>query len=351
MSVTDDSADPIVSVLLEENIPALAQALGSGWDINRELRLSQYSSMTPVNLALCYDKQQLLDFLLERKADLNARIDPPIIWAIGNNCPLPILEKLIAHGARLDRVNQVGTNAYLAALYAKRFELLGEIFRLGLAIDADGGQALRSAAFARQFEAVKFFIEHGHDPNAHVPDMVFPDNPTAVSIAARNGDIEMVTYLVAHGADITLSNEYGDRPYTHALKAKHVELQEYLKAREPVEWHTDEYHLRRMAEHRVPPALIEFLRGTERRIALEGCYPKYIEFHTLAHVKEVAWQGDKLLDLLAEVDDFWETGYLVWSRRHSKVAHADYEHGHFTVLCTWQNFIAKPSKWISRLGS
>jgi uncharacterized protein len=347
--MAEDAPDPMVSLLREENIPALEQALASGWDIDRFLRLSQYSWMSPLNLALSEGRDKLLDFLIERKADLNPKQDPPLIWAIGNGCPMSTIEKLIARGARLDGINQVGTNAYLAALYANRFELLSEFFRLGLPIDADGGQAMRSAVFNRKLDAVKFFIEHGHDPNARTADMVHPDNPTAVAVAARNGDFEIVKYLVEQGADITLTNEYGDRPYTNALKAKHVELQEYLKAREPSEWHTEESHLRRMATYQVPPDLIQFLKSADRRIELEDCWPKYIEFHPLEHVKELTRKRSKVLDLLAEVDNYDETGYLVWSPRHGKVAHADIEHDQFTVLCTWKSFIAKPSKWIGRL--
>jgi hypothetical protein len=343
--------DPIISLLLAENIPALEAALETGWDINRAIRLSDVCSQTPVNLALSHRKARLLDFLLEHKPYLNPKIDPPLIWAIDNGWPMSTLEKLIAHGARLDGTNQVGTNAYQAAFYAKRFDLMPEIFRLGLSPAADGGATLRSAAFERQFEAVKFFVEHGVDVNARQPDMVFPNNPSTVAVAASNGDLAMVKYLVEHGADIGLTDQYGDRPYTHALQAKHAELADYLKSLEPAQWHTDAYHLRRIAAYAAPPALVEFLQRADRRIELENCYPKYIVFHTLQRVKEIDWQGRKLLDLLAEVDGFWESGYLAWSPHHKKLAHADYEHAEMTVLCSWNKFIANPSKWIGRLGS
>jgi ankyrin repeat protein len=349
--MSEVAQDPIISLLAEENIPALQAAVATGWDIDRAIRMSDISSETPVNFALSHGKERLLDFLLAHKPDLNPSYDPPLICAIGNGCPMSTLEKLIAHGARLDGTNQVGTNAYQAALYAGRFELLPEIFRLGLSPAADGGSSLRSAAFNRQFAAVKFLVEHGVDSNARRPDMVFPNNPSTVAVAARNGDFAMVKYLVEHGADITLTDEYGDRPYTEALKAKHAELADYLKSLEPAEWHTDTYHLRRIAPYKPPPTLVELLQRADRRIALEHCYPKFIVFHSLQHVKEINWKEHKLLDLLAEVDDFWESGYLVWSPHHKKVAHADYEHGQFTVLCSWTNFIANPSKWIGRLGS
>jgi hypothetical protein len=348
-STTNDEPHPLIGVLLEEDLQAIEQAIAAGWDINSYMRLDEYSQITAVNLALTHQKEKLLDFLLARKPDMNPSYDPPLIHAIYSGCSAKTLQKLVTHGARLDGVNQVGVNAYHAAIHMKQYDLLPEIYRLGLPLDADGAVALRSAAFNRQFEAVKFFVEHGIDVNARKPDMVHPDNPSTVAVAARNGDMEMVKYLVEHGADVMLTNEYGDRAYTSALAAEHYEVAEYLKGLEPPEWHTEAYHLRRIEGYALPSNLVDLLRSKERRIPLEGCYPKYIEFHPLEGVKELNWKGTRLLDLLAKVDDYWETGYLVWSPKHQKIAHADYEHDHFAVLCTWKNFIANPSKWIARL--
>lgn len=345
------ASDPFISVLLDEDFQAIERAIADGWDINSYMRVGEYSQVTAVNLALTHHKEKLLDFLLARKPHLNPSYDPPLIHAIYSGCSVNTMEKLIAHGARLDGVNQVGVNAYHAAIHMKRYDLLPEIYRLGLPLDADGAVALRSAAFNRQLEAVKFFVEHGIDVNARTPDMVHPDNPSTIAVAARNGDMEMVKYLVEHGADLTLTNEYGDRAYTSALAAEHYEVAEYLKGLEPLGWDSEAYHLRRVESYGPPPGLVELLRSKDRRIPLEGCYPKYIEFHPLEGVKELNWKGIRLLDLLAKVDDYWEIGYLVWSPKHQKVAHADYEHDQFTVLCTWRNFIAKPSKWIARLST
>jgi hypothetical protein len=223
--------------------------------------------------------------------------------------------------------------------------------RLGLSVQADGGTVLRSAVFERKFEVVCFLVERGYDVNMQRPDMVFPNGPSAVAIAARNGDMEMVRYLVKHGADVTLTDEYGHRAYTCAVQAGHLELQDYIQGLEPPEWHTEAHYLQRAEACSVPSELIEFVKQPNRRIELVsgGFHPKFIEFHPLAHLRETNWKGRKLLDLLSVVDNYWETGYLTWSPQHRKLGHADYEHNRFTVLCTWKNFIANPSKWIARL--
>jgi hypothetical protein len=35
----------------------------------------------------------------------------------------------------------------------------------------------------------------------------------------------MVHYLVEHGADVKIKDEYGDRPYSHAVAIRHGALQ------------------------------------------------------------------------------------------------------------------------------
>jgi len=339
------------TLLLAEDIPALERALHSGWDINRQIRTSDTWYSSPVNVALSHRKDRLLNFLLDHGADLNVQYDSPLVWAITEQCPISVIEKLAAHGARIDGVNQVDWSALQAAIAAKRFDLLPELIRLGASLQADGGATLRSAVFKRQFEVVQFLIEHGYDVNIQRPDMVFPNSPSAVALAAQNGDMDTVKYLVEHGADITLTDEYGHRAYTYAVQIGHSELQEYLKDREPPEWHKETYHLQRAETHGVPQELIDFLKQPNRRIELDigGYHPEFIEFHSLTHIRETNWKGRKLLDLLAVVDNFDATGYLTWSSRHRKLGHADYEHDQFTVLCTWKNFIANPGKWISRL--
>lgn len=344
-------ADPIARPLLEEDIAALEQALELGWDINEPIKASYDWGQRPINLALAHQKEKALDFLLAHRVDLNFPYFNPLISAICDGCPVSTLEKLIAHGARIDATNQVGWGAYQAAISAKRFDLLPALVRLGLPMPADGGKALRRAVFDRQLGAVKFLVEHGYDVNLRGPDAVFSGNPTAVGLAARNGDLETVRYLVEHGADLTLIDEYGQRAYSCAVKSGNHELAQFIKSREPAHWHTDEHHERRIAAYEPPDGLVEILKQSNRRVDLSvgGYHPKFIEFHPLEGVIELNWKGRKLLDLLAIVDNHWETGYLVWSPSHRKIGHADYEHGQLTMLCTWKNFSADPSKWIAKL--
>jgi hypothetical protein len=331
--------------ILAEDIAALRRRIATGWDIDAQAELVPGFWELPLSLALVENKLSVLRLLVEHGVNLNDRSSPAIVTA-AHNCDAETLAFLVAHGARVDAYDRVGKNAYQAALYSERLDLLPVLLRLGLRPDADGGVALRQAAFARQLDAVKFFIEHGVDPNGHVSDAVMPNNPTAVAVAARNGDLDMVRYLVEHGADVTLKDEYGDRPYSHAVAIGHAELQSYLKALEPPAWHDVESRLVELRPFKLPDATLAFLRGDNRRVDLVESPVRFIEFHGILGVKPILWRRRRFLDLLAVVDNYWEVGFLAWSGRDRKLVHVDFEHDELRVLCTWPEFVADPGTWI-----
>ena len=91
----------------------------------------------------------------------------------------------------------------------------------------------------------KLLLEKGADINYHKPDMVFPYASTPVTEAARSNNFLMVRWLVEQGADITLVDKYGDRPYSVAVQNKNQEMADYLKALEPEEWHNEQEKIRR----------------------------------------------------------------------------------------------------------
>ncbi|MGO9483718.1 MAG: ankyrin repeat domain-containing protein [Rhodomicrobium sp.] len=335
-------------LIMAEDLEALARRIGEGWNIDAPMQVTVYSRELPINIALIEDKLRVADFLLERGADLNVEGCPAIV-AAASNCKAETLRKLAAHGAKIDAVDNVGKNAYSAALYSDRHDLLPVIAELGLKVEADGGCVFRQAVFHRQYRAVEFFIAQGIDVNLHAPDQVFPNNPTAVAVAAAYGELPMVKLLVEHGADVLLTDAYGFRPYLEASTHGHAEVQAYLKNLEPAELHDEELRAKALAGEGVPAALIELLRSDDRRMELGNSIVGGIRFHPVTDVPETNWQGRRFFDLLAEADNYSARGLLVWSPANGKLAFADFEHEEFHVLCTWEEFIADPGKWLDRL--
>lgn len=70
----------------------------------------------------------------------------------------------------------------------------------------------------------------------------------------------MVRWLVEQGADITIPDKYGDRPYTVAVQNKNQEMAAYLKALEPEEWHNKQEKARQLMPYKLPAKLVEYLK-------------------------------------------------------------------------------------------
>ncbi len=216
---------------------------------------------------------------------------------------------------------------------------------------SDGGKSFRKAVFKGQFQAVEFFIAQGIDPNIRKPDLVFPYNPTAVTVAASNDDFDLVRYLVQHGADVTLADDYGQRPFLWAVKNKNHPMQAFLQGLEPEAWHNEENSAAFLRSYKVSQELIAFLREGKLRIELENQQIAFIEFHAITNLREVTWKRSKFLDLLAQVDRYSEEDFLVWLKKERKLGSVDYEHEELKVLCSWPQFISAPSRWIDRIFS
>lgn len=339
----------LASLIMNEDINALEQHIQTGWNINLKIDICEYIEELPINFALIENKLRVVDFLLANKVNLNVKGDPAIVSA-AHNCEPETIEQLVRFGAHIDARDRVGKNAFSAALYNDRYELLPFLFKLGLKVSADNGDSFRQAVSENQREAVEFFVEHGIDINKCTPNQVYPYNPTAVSVASSNNNFELVKYLVINGADVTIKDKTGYRPFSYAVENKNIEMQEYLRALEPTEWHNDELRLTALKTYKLPSDLQSFLRSRDRRFKLSCKSVSFVEFQSLCNTKEVKWQGRKFLDLLSEVDNFLADGFLVWSPKDKKLCSADYEHGDFQVLCKWEEFVDDPSKWISKIS-
>jgi len=344
----DSRLSYVAKLIMQEDIDRLDKCINIKWKVNDVFEVCKFIVVLPITLALIENKTAVVDYLLSKKVNLNKKGEPAIVSAV-RNCDEHTIKKLVHAGAKLNIKDNVGKNAISAALYSNRYELLPLLLELGLQLDSDGGKSFRQAVSNKQCQAVKFFIEHGFDPNLRVPDMVFPYNTTAVGVAARNNDFEMVKYLVSNGADVSLSDDYGARPYLDAVRNKNDEMAEFLKNLEPKEWHDKNYKVAFLIENGVPPDLISFLDQPSPRIDMSNEYIRFIEFQNLENVKYVKWKRREFLDLLSNADKYPEDGFLVWLKKERKLGSADYEHERLIKLCGWSEFLANPDKWIRKI--
>ncbi|MBN2182486.1 MAG: ankyrin repeat domain-containing protein [Sedimentisphaerales bacterium] len=159
-----------------------------------------------------------------------------------------IVEFLLNHGANTELETCTGhTPMMLAAWYARdgKYETIKTLLEHGAKVNhknEDGGTALHLAAMYSGKEVMNLLISYGADVNARDKDQTTP-----LHKAAMLNNIEASKALVEHGADIFVKRypseetlrSYPSSRHTMnktakeiALKARHVELAQYLQTKE-----------------------------------------------------------------------------------------------------------------------
>ncbi|MFA6186366.1 MAG: ankyrin repeat domain-containing protein [Phycisphaerae bacterium] len=89
---------------------------------------------------------------------------------------------------------------------------------------AAGERPIHRAAFKGDIEKVRKIIEK--NPNqVNVQDF---SNKTPLYYSSAAGHVEVVKFLLAHGANIELGNDHGERPLAKAAKFKHYDVAKIL---------------------------------------------------------------------------------------------------------------------------
>lgn len=208
------------------NVPALLLAIEGGWDIEEDIILSQHISLSPLDLSLRLQRMNVIRLLVEYGVNLNVKNNSAFLVAV-RYCKEDVVRYIVKHGAKLDMLNQVGSGAYSQAYYGNKYNI-PLIHELGLDIRQYGGPVLRQAVSNHDMKTVTYLLNQGVDINYNIPDMVYPYQATPLTVATRMGNLTMVKYLVERGANVTLAEKDGERPYTIAVGLKNTILADYL---------------------------------------------------------------------------------------------------------------------------
>lgn len=344
---TFETVPPFVTALQAGDVAALDAHLAQGCDIEAAIALSQHTQEIPLVLALALGATATLRWLVEHGANLN-RADKPAFPVAARYADADTLRYLAQQGADIHAQLRVGGDAYQQALYGKRIENLPIIDELGHAASLHAGRAFRSAVFNRDRQAVEFFLAHGVDVNYQGLDQVFPDGSTPLLAAARKGDMEMCRLLVEHGANVLLTNRDGDRPYTVAVEQGKDELAGYFKSLEPADQHDLANKLRELKPYKLPPALLDFLQGEERRIDLPDCGFGFVDFFALTDTVPLKAGRKKLLRLSRSTGDY-SSVVLVWNPKAQVLGYWDIEHAEYGDVAAFGDFMDAPSTYMNHI--
>ena len=276
--------------------------------------------------------------MVEHGADLNDEENPSFLLAV-RYANQEIIDYVVAQGANINALNSVVVDAFQAALYGKKYENLQIIHDLGHTVQKYGGKAFRNAITDKNYEVLDFFINNGVDINYNKPDSVYPFKPTPLCVAARYVDLQMCKYLVEHGADVTITEKDGMRPYSIAVEKGDMEMAEYFKTLELPGFHDIQNKMDQLKPFKLPKALISFLEGDTLYFELPDSDFISIEFLPLIDTVQFKMGRRKLLRLSKELGEYNDY-QIVWDPKSKKISCYDTEHQELRELCKFDEFIA-----------
>jgi ankyrin repeat protein len=291
-------------------------------------------------------------WLVEHGADLNVKHKHSFLTAV-RYCGEDIIRYLVEHGAKVDGELEVGGEAFQQALYGERPENLPLIQELGVSVKDRGGNAFRSAVSPidgePDYAVLDFFIKNGVDINYNGADQVYPYKPTPLGVAARDGDLKLCRYLVAHGAEVALADRDGERPYTIAVERGDTEMTEYFRSLESPEFHSLQNKLPELKPYKLPGSLLDFLQGDNLRLEFgDDCGVAFVEFFRLIDTVPVTLKRQKLLRISRVVDNYSDMQFM-WHPKTKMIAYYDVEHHVLGDIAPFEDFLANAAEHVKKV--
>ena len=342
-----ESISEILNDILTENILKLEEHLLKGWDIEKNISIDKYIDLSPLDCALIIEAFESVKWLVEHRVNLNKKDNPSFLTAV-RYCDEKIIQYIVSNGAKVNLTNNVKSDAFMEAIYGENYKYLQLIHDLGHTVEKYGGKAFRNVVSDRNYDVLKFFISNGVDINYNEADMIYPFKPTPLCVAARYVDLAMCKFLVENGADVTLTEKDGMRPYSIALEKGDIEMAEYFKSLEPVEYHSLQNKLDELKPFKLPKNLIEFLQGEKLHFELNDCDFKWIEFFSLMDTIPMKVGRQKLLRISKIAGDY-EHIYIVWNPKTKKIAFYDIEHKELKDITDFIDFINNVSSYMQKI--
>ena len=182
-------------------------------------------------LHLSLDSRELVEYLIENGADIEARSDGQ--WTPLHNQAyaghLDGVELLLEHGADIEAKTSVGHTPLLSSIRWDRIEVTKLLIEKGANVNPTtelGRTPLIISAVEGNPELARLFLENGADISLK------DDNyrRTALHFAALYGQLEIVDALVKKGADVDEKDGAGKTPFDYANRYGHEKVAKRLKS-------------------------------------------------------------------------------------------------------------------------
>ena len=318
--------------------------LQGGLDLDVPIQLSEYIKLMPLEIAVFRNDVPMIHFLLEHGADPGLAEEQPLLLTAARCCGPEVVALFAGQAAKLSPKQK--ERAFQEVRWGNRPENILVLEQAGITVNKFGGEAFRAAVSEAMPNLPSCFWKKGQTSITTSRTWCFR-TPLPCHRAARSNNFSMVRWLVEQGANITLVDKYGDRPYSVAVQNKNQEMADYLKALEPEDWHNEQEKVRQLMPYKLPAKLVEYLKTGPLRLEFpERELVKWAELYPYMDVQEMTWKRKKLLSLMAKMDNYSDY-LLLWSPRDKKLWYLDIEHKEFHPLAKWEEFIADPGKYLN----
>lgn len=136
-----------------------------------------------------------------------------------------VFEYLLRHAKiQLDQRAKNGDTAIMLAAYLEQKELVQNLIAASAQVNQQGWTALHYAAVVGRLDIIQLLINQHAYINAETPNKT-----TTLMLAARRGEMNVVKYLIAEGADISLKNMLGWTAFDFAVESERRDIANFLQ--------------------------------------------------------------------------------------------------------------------------
>jgi ankyrin repeat protein len=125
---------------------------------------------------------------------------------------------------QLDQRAKNGDTAIMLAAYLEQKETVQRLIEAGAQVNQAGWTALHYAAVVGRLDIIEMLIARF----AYI-DAETPNKTTPLMLAARRGEMNVVKFLIAEGADISLKNTLGWTAYDFAVESERRDIASFLQ--------------------------------------------------------------------------------------------------------------------------
>ena len=188
----------------------------------------------PLHTAASAGRADVVEFLIEKGADVNARARDRTALSMTAGCHSDVVKVLLARGATFDSSKSRGSPLWdaVGGNQIKTVKRLLQAKADATMVDQHGWNLLHVAALRSRIDAEMFnvLIEAKADVNGLT---VEKDSP--LHVAARNGNLTAAKILVSNGADLQRPNTAGKTPLMLSKELEPFEFFSVQGTREMVE--------------------------------------------------------------------------------------------------------------------